>query len=196
MAAELKIPLDIPDVEIVKTEIKPDGDLIITVESQVSTTECRGCGQEINCNYGHGQPIMLRHLPVLGRETYIRLRPRRAQCPDCRNQPTTTQQLNWYQQRSPHTTAYDNYLLKLLVNSTIADVSLKENIGYDAVVGALHRQVDSDLNWEEIEDLETIGIDEIALRKGHKNYATIVTGRQSSGKIRVLAVLPDRKKTR
>ena len=37
MAAELKIPLDIPDVEVLDTEITNNGRLIITVESQVET---------------------------------------------------------------------------------------------------------------------------------------------------------------
>ena len=194
MASELKIPLDIPDVEILDTEITDDGRLLIRVESQVETTKCGICGQEISCTYGHGQEIELRHLSVLGLETYIRLRPRRGQCQDCRYEPTTTQVLSWYEQRSPHTRAYDEYLLKQLVNSTIEDVKLKENVGYDAIVGALNRQIEVEINWAEVEDLRTVGIDEIAMKKGRKNYAAIVTGRQANGKIRVLAVLPDRKK--
>ena len=101
---------------------------------------------------------------------------------------------SWYEQRSPHTKAYDEYLLKQLVNSTIEDVSLKEHIGYDAVVGALNHQIEVAINWDEIADLHTVGIDEIALTKGHKEYAAIVTTKQTNGKVRVLAVLPDRKK--
>lgn len=71
---------------------------------------------------------------------------------------------------------------------------VKENLGYDAIVGALNRQVELAINWSEVEDLRTVGIDEIAMKKGHKNYAAIVTARQANGKVRVLAVLPDRKK--
>lgn len=194
MASELKIPLDIPDVEVLDTEVTDDGRLLITVESQVKRTRCGICQEEINCNYGHGQEIELRHLSVLGLETYIRLRPRRGQCQACEHDPTTTQVLSWYEQRSPHTKAYDEYLLKQLVNSTIEDVRLKENVGYDAVVGALNRQIEVEINWAEVEDLRTVGIDEIALKKGRKSYAAIVTGRQANGKIRLLAVLPDRKK--
>ena len=194
MASELKIPLDIPDVEVLDTEITGDGRFLIRVESQVETTRCGICGQEISCTYGHGQEIELRHLSVLGLETYIRLRPRRGQCKTCLHEPTTTQILNWYEQRSPHTKAYDEYLLKQLVNSTLEDVRLKENLGYDALVGALNRQIEAEINWDEVDDLRTVGIDEIALKKGRKNYAAIVTGRQANGKIRVLAVLPDRKK--
>lgn len=194
MASKLKIPLDIPDVEVMNTEITADGNIIIQVESVFETTTCGICGEEIGCTYGHGQEIELRHLSVFGQETYIRIRPRRGQCKSCLYEPTTTQISNWYQQRSPHTKTYDEYLLKQLVNSTMEDVSLKENIGYDALIGALNRQVDVEINWAEIEDLRTVGIDEIAMKKGRKTYAAIVTGRQTNGKVRVLAVLPDRKK--
>src|SRR5262245_25142896 len=196
MAAELKIPLGIPDVEVLSTTITADGKVVIEVESLVKTTKCGCCGQEINCSYGHGQEIQLRHLSVLGMETYIRLRPRRGQCKVCLYEPTTTQVLSWYEPRSPHTKAYDEYLRKQLVNSPIEDVSLKENLGYDAIVGALNRQVDININWAEVEDLSTVGIDEIAMKKGHKNYAALVTARQANGKVRVLGVLPDRKKRR
>lgn len=194
MASELKIPFDLADVAVLSSQVTSDDKLLICVESQRATTECGICHQTIRCNDGHGQEIRLRHLPVLGLATYVLLRPRRAQCPYCCPEAKTTQVLSWYEPRSPHTKAYDEYLLKQLVNSTIEDVSLKENLGYDAVVGALNRQLDVAINWNEISDLHTVGIDEIALKKGRKEYAAIVTAKQSNGKVRVLAVLPDRKK--
>lgn len=192
--AMIEIPLDIPQVEVLSTDIQPGGNLLIQVESQVETTPCGICGQDIRCTFGHGQEIQLRHLPVLGMKTYICIRPRRGRCYACETEPTTTQILSWYEQRSPHTKAYDRYLLKQLVNNTIEDVSLSEEAGYDAIVGSLNRQVDTEINWDEVDDLSTVGIDEIAMRKGRKNYAAIITARQHNGKAQVLAVLPDRKK--
>jgi transposase len=194
MSAELRIPLDIPDVEILATEITDGGRLTLRVESTLETTRCGICGQEIACRYGHGQERTMRHLPVLNMATYIKIRPRRGQCRDCEYEPTTTQVLEWYEERSPHTKAYDQWLMKQLVNTTIEDVSMRENIGYDAVLGALDRHIETKVNWLEIDDLGTIGINEIALKKGRKNYAAIVTARQKNGQNRVLAVLPDRKK--
>jgi transposase len=196
MSAELRIPLDIPDVEVLSTKITNDGRLIIQVESTVETTRCGICGQEIACRYGHGQERTLRHLPVLNMATSIKIKPRRGQCRDCEYEPTTTQVLGWYEERSPHTKAYDQWLMKQLVNTTIEDVSLRENIGYDAVLGALDRQIETKVNWSEIDELGTIGIDEIALKKGHKDYAAVVTARQKDGQNRILAVLADRKKRR
>lgn len=194
MASELKIPFDLADVVVLNSQVTSDGKLVIRVESQLATTRCGVCQQTIRCNDGHGQEIRLRHLPVLGMETYVVMRPKRAKCPHCWPEAKTTQVLAWYEQRSPHTKAYDEYLLKQLVNSTIEDVSLKENLGYAAVAGALDRQLDVQINWDEINDLHTIGIDEIALKKGRKEYAAIVTTKQSNDKVRVLAVLSDRKK--
>lgn len=168
MSAELRIPLDIADVEILSTKITDDGRLIIRVESTVDITRCGICGQEIACRYGHGQERTLRHLPVLNMATYIQIRPRRGQCRGCEHEPTTTQVLGWYEERSPHTQAYDQWLMRQLVNTTIEDVSMRENIGYDAVLGAVERQIETKVNWSEIDDLGTIGIDEIALKKGRK----------------------------
>ena len=194
--AKLTVPLDIPDVDIVGTEITRDGQFIIQVESRQETTCCGICGQRIKCHYGHGEEIALRHLPILGRESIIRIRPKRGQCRRCQHEPTTTQVLDWYEARSPHTKAYDQYLLKQLVGSTIEDVSLKEKVGYDAIVGALRRGVPTEVNWEEVANLGTIGIDEIAMKKGHRGYAAVVTARQDDGEIVILAVLEERKKRR
>lgn len=192
--ATIQIPLDIPDVEVLRTEVHPDGKLLIWVESQVESVACGLCGREVRATFGHGPELQLRHLPVLGMETYICIRPRRGRCLECETEPTTTQVSEWYEQRSPHTRAYDRYLLKQLVNSTIEDVSLSENVGYDAIVGALNRQIDTQVDWEQVDDLSTVGIDEVAMSKGRKNYAAIITARQKDGKVRILAVLPDRKK--
>lgn len=192
--AKISFPLDIPQVDVLATQQTRDGKFIITVESRRETTKCGVCKKEINCNYGRGQAVQLRHLPILGQETTIVIRPRRAQCPTCLHNPTTTQTLSWYDQRSPHTKAYDRYLMKLLIGSTIADVSLKENLGYDAVLGALDRQVDSEVNWDEVQNLGTIGIDEVAHKKGRKSYRAVVTARQDDNTVLILTVLKDRKK--
>lgn len=150
--------------------------------------------QEIAYTFGHGQEVRLRHLPVFGLETYLLIRPKRGRCFKCNEEPTTTQIVGWCEQRSPHTNSYDESLLKQLINSTIEDVSLKEHVGYDAVVGALNRQIETAINWDEVDALGTVGIDEIAMSKGHKKFSAIITARQADGTILILGVLPDRKK--
>lgn len=186
-------PLNLKNVVILNTEQTEDGDYIITVESTEEGTCCRVCGRRISKFHAHDEWICLRHLSILGRRVYIRLRPKRYKC-SCSHKPTTTQQLDWYESRSPHTKEYDEHLMLQLVNSTIEDVSQKEQVGYDAVVGALGRRIQPSVDWAEFEELGVLGIDEVALKKGHKNYAAIISTQQADGQVHVLTILPGRKK--
>jgi len=189
----ITVPLGIPDVKVLSVNLNERGDVIITVESTRVGTLCQHCGHKITKFHGHDQWIELRHLPILGRRTYIRLQPRRYECDSCGGK-TTTQRLDWYETKSPHTKAYDRYLMLQLVNSTVEDVSRKGDVGYDAVEGAIARCVEVQVNWDEFDELSTIGIDEIALTKGQDNFVAIITTQQADGHVALLAVLPDRKK--
>jgi transposase len=189
----VSFPLGIPNVKICSVHQNKRGDYIITVESTQKGTICQHCGRKIAKFNGHGRWIKLRHLPILGHRVYIRLRPKRYQCPDC-NGKTSTQKLKWYESKSPHTKAYEQQLMVQLVNSTVEDVSRKEDIGYDAVEGVIKRYIHARVNWDEFDELSVIGIDEIALTKGRRNFVAIVITQQADGRVAVLAVLPDRKK--
>ncbi len=189
----LQIPLDIPNIDILKVEYLKNGDIIVTVKSTVKEICCRKCGKKIDKFHGCNSAITLRHLSILGRKTYIRICPARYECPHCKGKPTTTQRLSWYDQRSPQTKAFEEHILLALVNSTISDVSIKEDLGYEAIMGIIDRYVGSDVDWNKIERLDIIGLDEISLKKGHKDFVTIVTAR-IDGKTIILAVLKDRKK--
>jgi transposase len=107
-------PLNIPTLVVLSVRENQQGDYIITVESTLHGTKCQHCGRELTQLHGHGQWIRLRHLPVLGRRVYLRLRPKHYVCPHCGDK-ITTQQLDWYARKSPHTKAYDEYLLRFLV---------------------------------------------------------------------------------
>ena len=189
-----EIPLDIEDVKIEAVEFTPKNEIIITVTSTVEGTACHRCGKKITAAYGCGREITLRHLSILGKPTFIRIKPKRYQCPYCGDHPTTTQKLSWYDARSPHTQAYETHVLLNLVNSTAADVSIKEGLGYEAVQGVLDRWVSEKVDWNEFKEFEQVGIDEIAPKKGHQDFFTIVTTRLATGAIRVLGVLEGREK--
>jgi transposase len=189
----IALPLDIPNVKVTKVRQNEWGDYVITVESTLKSTQCQYCGRKLTKLHARGREIELRHLPILGRRVYIRLRPKQFKCPDCGDK-MTTQTLDWYDSNSPHTKAYDRHLMLALVNSTVEDVCRKERVGYDAVEGAIRRCINTCVNWAEFVELSVIGIDEIALTKGRKNFVAIITTQQADGRVAVLAVLPDRKK--
>lgn len=187
--AEITIPLGIPDVRVLQTALNAGGEIIITIESTKAGTQCRKCGKWITKLHGRDEWVLIRHLPAFGHPSYLRYRPNRYQCQDCESHPTTTQRLEWHDANSPHSFSYDNHILLQLVNSTVEDVSLKEGLSYESMAGALERRIEGSVDWSGIAEIEILGLDEIALKKGHRDYVTLVTGRLRKGEIMILGVL-------
>ena len=137
--------------------------------------------------------MQLRHLSILGKETTIEISPRRGRCSSCDDGPTTTQRLDWYDINSKFTKPYEQHLLFELVNSTVADVSRKEDVDYHAVSAVIDKHIEEKIDFSTIHSLGIIGLDEISLKKGYKDYVTLVTYR-CNGEVRLLAVLKGRKR--
>jgi len=192
--AQITIPLDIPDVRVLQTALGERGELIIMIESTKEGTRCRKCGHWIKKMHGQDDWVTIRHLPAFGHPSYLRYRPKRYQCQECEGHPTTTQSLEWHKANSPHSYAYDTHVLLQLVHSTVEDVSIKEGVPYKSVVGVLERRMDKRVDWGQITSVKTLGLDEIALRKGQGNYVTLVTGRLADGEIVLLGVLSGHEK--
>jgi transposase len=190
----ISIPLDIPNLCVLQTDLTQANEFILTVESTVDNTTCRRCGCTIKEPHGTDQPRLLRHLPILGRPVYLRIRPKRFRCPFCDDHPTTTQQLEWYDPNALHTKAYERHLIVQLINSTLTDVTEKEDVSYDALLGILDRTIAKSVDWDALPPLATLGIDEIALLKGHRDFVAIISAQTEAGDLRILAVLPDRLK--
>jgi len=192
--AQVTIPLGLPEVRVLQTSTGERGEIIITIESTKAGTACHKCGKWITKLHGREAWVTVRHLPVFGRPTFLRYRPKRYQCQACEGSPTTTQRLEWQDANSPHSFAYDNHILLQLVNSTVEDVSRKEGLSYDSVMGVLERRVESRIDWSTIADIPMLGLDEIALKKGHRDYVTLVTGQYAYGELMILGVLAGHEK--
>lgn len=191
---QITIPLDIPDVRVLQTQLTAQGEFVITVESTLTSAVCHRCGQIIRKSYGTDDWVTVQHLPILGRPVYLRYRPKRYRCNTCEGHPTTTQQLAWHTPNSPQTNAFDTHVLLQLVNATIEDVSLKERLPYDIVLGVIERRIAQQVDWTHYTALGVLGLDEIALKKGHRDFVVIVTARLPDGQVVILGVLADREK--
>jgi transposase len=189
----INLGIDFPGAKVIKTEKDQRGNLLITVETTEDHVACRICNKKIYKQHGVYRERKLKHLPAFGTNTFIIYSPHRYICEDFQDNPTTTATPSWHSQNGLHTTEYENHLLMELVNSTIADVAIKECITEDAVLRVVIRRIASKVNWNDIKSLGVIGIDEISLKKGYKDFVTIITSRVD-GKITLLAVLDGRKK--
>lgn len=166
--------LDLDDIEIINVQFTSDRKLRVCVKSTKEEIACHRCGGPTK-PYGHGHPLQLRHLHIFGKETIIEITPPRGICEQCDDHPTTTQILSWYKRNSRYTKAYEAHILLSLIHSTIADVSIKENICEESIQLIIDKSISEDIDWKPIKKLGILGIDEISLKKGHKDFLSLVT---------------------
>ena len=79
--------------------------------------------------------------------------------------------------------------------ATVANKAVrKEDVSYDAVLGVLNAWIATSIDWDSVGPFAVLGIDEIALLKGHRDCIAVITAQLENGEVRVLALLPDRLK--
>ncbi len=131
----ISVPINIPNINVTNINIL-DNDIIVKVE-----TDCKCCGQYIDKAHSLNKTIKLRNLPSFGNTVYIEFQPTRFQCFDCDGFPTTTEKLSWYQSAGHCTQLYAEYIINLLVNSTITEVAKQENITHKKVIGIINKHI-------------------------------------------------------
>ena len=188
--SQTTLPLDIDSLEIVSQHIDKEGNIVFSVVNKGKQSTCHQCGKPATKPNGHVPLRSIRHLPIFDQPVYLEIKPARYQCDDCGT--TITEQYDWVSRNGKTTNGLENYLLRCVVNSTIQDVAHKEGLGYRTIQTVLNRRVAKEVDWSHYRDLHVFGIDEIALRKGHKDYVSIISTKSLSGKLTVLAVIKDR----
>ena len=191
---QINLPLDVDSLEIISQYMDKQGNIILEVVSKNTQASCHTCGKPATKRNGTAPVRLIRHLSILDTPVYLKITPVRYSCDNCDDHPTTTEQYDWCDRNASTTKALDEYLMRSLIHSTIEDVSKKEKMGQKVVQGILDRHVKKEVNWNLLSEIETLGIDEIANKKGHQSYFTIISVRDSDNKISVIAVLPERTK--
>lgn len=103
--------LNFKDTEATSIETsEKDNTIKIVVKSTREDLPCRNCGKPTR-GHGLGRSLHFRHLPLLGKETHIEITPRRGICEHCDDNPTTTEQLDWYERNSKMTKPFEQHLL-------------------------------------------------------------------------------------
>jgi transposase len=192
--ANINLPFDIDSLEITNQRIDDKGDIIIDVVSTCTDTKCHKCGKTARKRYGYSPIITVQHTAILDRRVYLKIKPIRYECEYCDDHTTTTEQYDWCARNAKVSNALEKYLMRSLINSTVEDVSRKENVPYKTIIRALNRQVETTVDWSQYTDLHVMGIDEISDKKGHQDYLTIISTKSKSDGLSVIAVLKDRDK--
>jgi transposase len=186
---ELADVLDIAGLRVTGYEKGPD-DLLVSVELEKDSANCPTCG--VRSSRRHSQKrTPVRDLPCFGRRVLLLLPRRRFKCRPC-GRPFT-EAVPFVEFGTSFTKRYEQYVFEQCYERSQATVASQEGIS-DTVVRKVYETHAS----AAIEPrgrpaaIRVLGIDEIATKKGHRDFACIITDIDRS---RVIEVLENRLKT-
>lgn len=148
------------------------GDVILkmTRESR-SLYKCSGCGELYLFCYDHHPVRMVEDLPAWGRKTFIKLQQGRVLCDQCGG--IMPEKIDWLEPYQHQTARYQRYLATLCDFMPVADVAELSGLSKDTLYRIdKHYLQERKENFTEEKAVKFLGIDEIAVKKGHK-YATV-----------------------
>lgn len=130
---------------------------------------CPVCGAEVP-KHDHRERVW-RDLDLCGDQLFIHALVPRVDCPA---HGILTVKVPWAQGRTEFTERFEAVLIAFLGEMSISGVSRRMRISWDQIDGIMSRAVERGLKARKEETYRYIGIDEKAVKKGHK-YFTIVS---------------------
>lgn len=186
--ADLTELLDIPELIADDYEIQK-GIVFIHAHPKEDTKPCkRGGSKKVKLKEILPSKV-IRDRDIFGKPCYIVIHPRRFKCNECKKK--YQEKFDFIDPRKSYTKRYAEWIHKIASKTDINFVSQLEGLGYKKVESIFYNLSKEKISKQKTLKFYKIGIDEISLKKGHKNFITIISDLTNG---RPLAVLRDRSK--
>jgi len=161
----------------------------VFVELEKNSATCPGCGVRSARNHSQ-KPIRVRDLPCFGQHVYLVMPRRRFKCRHC-DKPFM-EHLSFMEFGTSFTKRYEQYLYEQCKERSFTAVAKQEGIS-DTVVDKTYRSHAATCVQPRgrPKEIRVLGIDEISMRKGHRDFVCVITDIDSK---RVIEVLDNRLK--
>ena len=165
--------LRLEDFNVVGYEMhEGEGMLILFCVVKHDVAVCPDCQRISDAPHEYKRRVK-RDLPVFGLRCYLEYDHRRFKCPHCRK--PFTEVLAGVPFKGRYTTRYEDYIFEQYRHNAITEAVRCEGLGYKAAQGIFYRQVKKRIVRVQREPVRRLGIDEIALKKGHQQFALILS---------------------
>lgn len=130
--------------------------------------QCLNKRQVINQTYER----QFRDFPITGKEVYLHLNQRQFYCQDCDRY--FNEQFSFVDPKRTMTRRYERYVYECCKASTIQKISAQENLVWHTVNEVYQRGAREELRERPVSKIRVLGMDEFAVKKGHRNFATVI----------------------
>ncbi len=181
--------LDLPEFTVTRLEYDAHLDrLLVFCQPCYDVAVCPTC-DTVSAHLHDSKERLVRDVPWAGKCSTLVIPARRFTCAHCRR--PFTEQHAAIAPRARYTRRYEHYLFEQCRGTTIQAVHRREGLGYKAVEGVFYRLAARQHTAAGVSPLRRLGIDEIALKKGHGQYALVLSDLDHGC---VITVLPERTK--
>ncbi len=148
-----------------------DETLVVSVAQAAGTGyRCSRCGEGVLIAYDHLPMRRIRDFPWAGRCCELEVTLARIDCPKCHT--VAVQAVEWLETHARQTQRYERYVANLCSLMTATDVADLEGLDKTTVYRIDKKWLERRAAIREEHAVQRLGIDEIAIRKGHR-YATV-----------------------
>ena len=184
--------LSLPGMKVMRFAIEKQGEeeyLHLFCEHEYDVALCPRCLKVVAGGYDH-KGRCARHLDIWEMRTLVHFPQRRFDCKVC-GKPFT-ENLEWIDPKRRQTKAFEEYIYQRVKNKTPRKrVALQDGLSESTVLDIFKKQAKQATRQSGHCQVRVLGVDEISLRKGHKQYALVISDLERR---RVIAVLPNRLK--
>jgi transposase len=158
--------------------------LHIFCEHEHEVAVCPHCGQ-VTDKVHERKERCIRHLDIWGKRTFVHFPARRFDCERCRK--FFTEELSWIESQRRESTAYELHVYEQCRHTDQAAVAEQEALHPETVKGIFQRWAKRTEQQQPRRLVSRLGVDEISLRKGHKQFALVLSDLERHCVIAVLA---------
>ena len=156
--------------------------IVCRIESKNKKATCPRCGLEsdkLHQNHRH----LVKDLPLSGQPVYLQVNRRQLKCSNC--QKPFSEELDFVASKRTYTKRLAENILEQLKEGDILNVSRRNNVTEEEIQRMVE-DIAEEITEPDLSKLKRLGIDEIALVKGQKNYCAVLVNLDTGKLIAIL----------